>query len=97
MTDATDRDEDDVALAGEFALRLMDAEARRAFARRMEREPALRALVRDWEERLATLVDEVPPVTPSPRVKARIKAQLFGTPPLRAGRGGAGPASSAAR
>jgi hypothetical protein len=64
MTDATDRDEDDVALAGEYALRLMDADARRAFARRMEREPALRALVRDWEERLATLADEVPPVSP---------------------------------
>lgn len=81
MTDATDREDGDEALAGEFALGLMEAEARRAFEQRLIREPALRAQVRAWQERLATLADEVAPVTPPPRLKAQIEARLFEAAP----------------
>ena len=77
MTDATDRDEDDEALAGEYALGLMDADARRGFERRLVDEPVLRARVLAWQERLALLADEVAPVPPPPRLKARIEAELF--------------------
>jgi anti-sigma-K factor RskA len=76
MTDATDRD-DDEALAGEYALGLMESDARRAFEARLAREPALREQVRAWQERLASLADEVAPVAPPPRAKAAIDARLF--------------------
>lgn len=76
MTDTTERDEDD-ALAGEYALGLMESDARRAFEIRLAREPVLRAQVRAWQERLAALAAEVVPVTPPPRVKAAIDARLF--------------------
>lgn len=78
MTDATTgTDDDDEALAGEYVLGLMDAGPRRAFERRMEDEPALRARVRAWQERLALLADEVAPVAPPPRVKAAVESRLF--------------------
>jgi anti-sigma-K factor RskA len=76
MTDATDRD-DDEALAGEYALGLMASDVRRAFEARLAREPALREQVRAWQERLASLADEVAPVAPPPRAKAAIDARLF--------------------
>ncbi len=76
MTDATDRDEDE-ALAGEYALGLMEADARRAFEARLPREPVLRQQVRVWQERLATLAEDVAPVAPPSRVKAAIDARLF--------------------
>ena len=66
MTDAHDTPGpqdggDDAALAGEYALHLLDPEERRAFERRMAAEPRLRDLVREWDERLAVPADEIHP------------------------------------
>jgi anti-sigma-K factor RskA len=84
MTDATDRDDDD-ALAGEYALGLMEADARRAFELRLNRDAALRARVRGWQERLAAFADEVAPVVPPPRVMAGIEARIFRDAPASRG------------
>jgi anti-sigma-K factor RskA len=86
MIDTTDRDDEDEALAGEYALGLMEAEARRAFEGRMEREPRLRARVRAWQERLAPLADAVAPITPPPRLKATLQARLFEDVPAKGSR-----------
>lgn len=75
---------DDIALAGEYALHLLDADARRAFETRMDAEPALRALVVDWDEQLVPLAENFAPQTPPKTVKSRIDARLFG----QAARGG---------
>jgi len=82
MTAADDHN-DDIALSGEYALHLMDAAERRAFEARMDAEPALRALVVEWNEQLAPLADNFAPQTPPPAVKARINAILFPTTPSR--------------
>jgi len=82
MTAADDHN-DDIALAGEYALHLMDADARRAFEARLDAEPALRALVVEWNEQLAPLADNFTPQTPPPAVKARINAVLFPATPSR--------------
>lgn len=76
MTQADDHD-DDVTLAGEYALHLMDAAQRRAFEARLDAEPALRRLVADWDEELVPLADNFEDVRPPKAVKARIDAVLF--------------------
>ncbi|MBQ2260657.1 MAG: anti-sigma factor [Loktanella sp.] len=76
MTAADDHN-DDIALAGEYALHLTDAASRRAFEQRLQAEPVLRALVRDWDEQLAPLAEGFKPATPPKAVKARIEARLF--------------------
>lgn len=76
MTPPEDHSED-AARAGEYALHLLDAEARRAFEERLEREPHLRQLLREWEEHLALLADEVKPVAPPPLLKSCIEERLF--------------------
>ena len=77
MSDAEDHMDDDAALAGEYVLHLLDGEERAAFEARLAAEPALRALVREWDESLVTLAEEVPPVAPPAAVKARLQASLF--------------------
>lgn len=84
MTSADDHN-DDAALAGEYALHLLDADARRAFEDRMTTEPLLRVLVAEWDEELAALADEVPPVEPPAALKRRIQNTLFATPKRASG------------
>ncbi|WP_380057897.1 anti-sigma factor domain-containing protein [Falsihalocynthiibacter sp. SS001] len=76
MTETVEHN-DDVALVGEYALHLLDAEARRAFEHRLAAEPQLRALLRDWDENLIPLADDFTAIPPPPRVKERIDATLF--------------------
>ncbi len=76
MTTADDHN-DDVALAGEYALHLLDAEARRAFEGRLRNEPALRALLAEWDAHFVELADDFVPVAPPAQVKARIENLLF--------------------
>ncbi len=76
MTAADDHN-DDVALAGEYALHLLDAEARRAFEDRLNNEPALRILVSEWDAHFISLSDEFTPVVPPAMMKARIEDVLF--------------------
>lgn len=77
MTKAPDMPEDD-ALAAEYALRLLDDEGARAFEARMARDPALAARVRAWEAMLAEMAEDLPPVPPPARVRARLMAGLSG-------------------
>ncbi|MEM7644070.1 MAG: anti-sigma factor [Pseudomonadota bacterium] len=85
MSDAQDIPEDE-ALAAEYVLRLLDAEAATAFERRLAQEPALRARVLDWEARLAGLADDLPATAPPARVKTALMADI--APPARSARGG---------
>jgi anti-sigma-K factor RskA len=86
MSQTDDHKPDDTALAGEYALHLMDAESRRAFERRLKAEPVLRALLRTWEEGLMPLADEFEQVAPPAHLKAAIDIRLFGEPATGAAR-----------
>lgn len=83
MTDPTDTDgmDEDQALAGELALRVLSREEEAAARAREAADPAFAAEVETWNERLAGLADEVPPVAPSPYVWPRVEA---GLPPVAA-------------
>ena len=74
---ADDEHNDDITLAGEYALHLMDADARRTFAARLDAEPALRALVVEWNEQLVPLAEDFTPQPPPAALKARIENRLF--------------------
>lgn len=69
----------DEALAAEYVLRLLDADARRSFEARLAEDQALRALVTEWEMRLAQIADDVAPVAPPARIKAATLAAMAGT------------------
>lgn len=88
MSPTTDHNDDDIALAGEYALHLLNAEDRRAFEARMLRDPMLRILVREWDEGLVTLADEIEPVTPPRAVLSRVESVLFSDRKERAERPG---------
>jgi anti-sigma-K factor RskA len=81
MTDPTDDmpEGSPEALAAEYALGLLEGEARAAFEVRMRAEPALAAAVTAWQARFATLAEtEVDPVSPPPRIEAALEHRLFG-------------------
>jgi anti-sigma-K factor RskA len=69
-------DDDDI-LAGEYALGVLQGEAREAFARRLAEHPGLAENVRFWEEHFAQLTEEIAPVAPPQHVLARIENSLF--------------------
>jgi anti-sigma-K factor RskA len=77
MTKGNDM-ERDKALAGEYALGLLPADAMAAFEARMVQEPDLRDLVADWTEGLVGMTDDISPVPVPTSVKAKIDAGLFG-------------------
>lgn len=64
------------ALAGEYVLGTLEGDERQAFARALSRDPALQAVVRRWEQRLAPLDASTPEVTPSAAVWLGVSAQL---------------------
>lgn len=66
--------------AGEYVLGTLPPEERAAFARALDGDAGLRALVANWEARLAPLAVAVPPVAPSPATWAGIAARTGGTP-----------------
>lgn len=79
MSDATDIPEDDGAvLAGEYALGLLDGDARAAAEARMLTDRAFAASVTDWLERLAVLAEDIAPVEPPARTRAALMKRLFG-------------------
>ena len=63
-------------LAGQYALGALHGAARRRFERLLRRDPALRRLVDDWEQRLVPLTDETPAVAPPARVFAAIQRRI---------------------
>tara|TARA_R110002096_G_scaffold22170_7_gene71555 strand:- start:11037 stop:11723 length:687 start_codon:yes stop_codon:yes gene_type:complete len=77
MSQNDDHKPDDIALIGEYALHLLDADERRVVDQRLLAEPALRALLRDWDEGFVPLADEFDEVAPPSTLKAQIEAQLF--------------------
>lgn len=84
MTEPTDIPpiDDDQALAGELALRVLSP-AEEAVARAREAaEPAFAAHVEAWNEQLAGLAEEIAPVEPSAWVWPRVEAGL--APPVAA-------------
>lgn len=73
--------DDDIALAGEYALGLLDPAEAREFEARLAAEPELRAVYRDFAEGLAELAAEAeaPPVA----LEARVMAAVFPAPAKR--------------
>jgi anti-sigma-K factor RskA len=67
-------DEELDLLAAEYVLRTLEPSAARALAARAEAEPAVRAAIAAWEERLAPLSRVGGPVTPPPDLWHRIAA-----------------------
>lgn len=67
---------DDVPLAAEYVLRLIDGEELLEARRRMASDPDFAAEVAWWEERLAPLFDELADETPSPELWSRIVRRL---------------------
>ncbi|MCX7644988.1 MAG: anti-sigma factor [Rhodobacteraceae bacterium] len=76
MTAPHDLPEEDEALAAEVALGLLTGAEAAEAERRMASEPAFRAAVAAWQERLAPLAGEVPEVAPPPRVARALEARL---------------------
>jgi len=73
--DLTPEEEDEI-LAAEMALGLVsDEDAQRGVAR-LAQDPAFAQRVRDWQERLAGLADELTPVMPPARARQRIREDL---------------------
>ncbi len=81
MTDPTDIDgmDEDQALAGELALRVLSPEDEAAARARETAEPAFAAHVEAWNERLGGLADAIAPVEPSPWVWPKVEAGLTPT------------------
>lgn len=69
---------DDDALAGEFALRLLDPRETAEGARRYARDPWFARRVEAWRIRLSPLDAAFAAVPPSPSLWPRIEARLFG-------------------
>ncbi len=72
--------EDPEGAAGEYVLGTLTATERAAFARALEGDASLRALVAGWEIRLAPLAASVPGMEPGPRVWRGIEERI-GSPP----------------
>src|SRR5262249_33943916 len=75
MSDET-KPGDGAPIAAEYVLGVLSTAERRAVQARIAREPALRAEVEYWEQRLGPLASELKPVDPPPRVWAKIEATL---------------------
>jgi anti-sigma-K factor RskA len=73
--------EDDDMLAAEYAIGVLQGEAREALARRIAGNPGLAASVRFWEEHFSQLAGEIAPVRPPQNALARIENRLFGSSP----------------
>jgi anti-sigma-K factor RskA len=69
-------DDDLDALAGDYVLGLLAGEERDRFERRMSADPAVRAVVDAWQERLMPLAATAPSMPPSPEVWQKLEATL---------------------
>ncbi|MFC5462842.1 anti-sigma factor [Massilia niabensis] len=71
-----DRELEDRELAGEYVLGTLSAGERRRVELALPHDPALRAAVQEWEERLLPLTRLAEPVEPSPGLWTRVEASL---------------------
>ena len=85
MSDTIDHNAlpDDELLAAEYALGVLDGEARAAADRRFARERGFAELVAQWQTRLAPWAGEIADVQPGSEVWQRILAQLPSQPAPR--------------
>lgn len=65
---------EDMALAGEFVLGVLDRSERAALERRIQRDPAFAKAVAEWQRHFAGLDASAPELTPSPELWSRIEA-----------------------
>lgn len=70
-------EEEALALAGEYALGLLEGEELRAAEARLGSDPAFRAAVARWSEDLAASLDGVAEVAPPAAAEARLMQRLF--------------------
>ncbi len=63
--------------AAEYALGVLQGNARSAFAKRIENEPALAAAVRQWEEHFASFAGEIAPEQPPQHIEKALEKRLF--------------------
>ncbi len=66
--------------AGEYVLGVLDVAQRRRAQARIESDSAFARLVCGWEQRLATLIDEIAPITPPHFIWPRIRTRLGWSP-----------------
>jgi anti-sigma-K factor RskA len=69
-------DDDLAMMAAEYALGTLDRAERVEFGRRLARDPAARALVQDWERRLAPLSSAISETAPDLSLLDRIEAEI---------------------
>ncbi|MCA8017578.1 anti-sigma factor [Burkholderia metallica] len=72
----TPADHDPELRCAEYALGVLDADARRELEASAARDPALHATLERWQRRLAPLADDVTPVDPPARIWTRIQHDL---------------------
>ncbi|SAL66129.1 Anti-sigma-K factor rskA [Caballeronia arvi] len=76
---------DDDLRCAEYALGVLDAQARAALEADMSRDPALQRTLDAWQQRLAPLADDIRPIEPPERVWTRIRHDLGFMTPQRSG------------
>ncbi|WOI55228.1 hypothetical protein [Palleronia sp. LCG004] len=69
--------EEEKALAAEYALGLLDDEEARRMTRLREDDPALGAEIAFWQEQMASLLASVEPIAPPPRILDGIEGRIF--------------------
>lgn len=72
----TPADDDDDLRCAEYALGVLDAQARAALEADLARDPELVRTLEAWQRRLAPLADEIPAIEPPGRVWTRIRDDL---------------------
>lgn len=72
--------EDLEGLAAEYVLGSLAGDERRAAEARLAADPAFRAAVAAWAERLQPLADALPPLAPAAHVADRVMAAIGGQP-----------------
>ena len=77
MSQADDHKYDDIVLAGEYSLHLLNSADRDAFDDRLANEPDLRAILRDWDEGFIALAADIDPSAPPRHLKNQISLLLF--------------------
>lgn len=78
-------DDDDIMLAAELALGLLEGEDLAQARARMFTDRTFAARVVAWQEDFAGLADELEPVSPDPRTQDALQRRLFGAEPPRSG------------
>jgi len=81
MTDSTVLPKEDALLAAEYALGVLQGDARNAFARRLAQDVSLAAAVRQWDEHFVGIAENIASVSPPRSVEAALEKRLFASAP----------------